>query len=338
MRNLNVLITGIGGPTAQGILRGLKDKENVHTIGTDRRCVTAGNLFCDAFRQTPPYTQVDAYKQAIKEIVKEEKIDAVFPTLHGEIEVYEDLRNELDLAVALPVSDQFEVMMDKEKGYQFLAENDLHQYIPKYYGFSNAAELKQIAESAFSEGPYICVKQVTGNGSMGFAVLTDRDNYLQAIEKGQNRIYNIADYLDVPSNERRIVMEYLDGKEHSVDVFIHEGEVITAVPRERTHVSNNIVLDGKVVFHKDLIEAATVITKAMATSGFINLQFITTDDGYKLTDVNARFGGSHVMSLGAGVNFPYLFLQYNVLGETETVNPVWNTRMVRYRDHYFIRE
>ncbi|GAB3049504.1 ATP-grasp domain-containing protein [Virgibacillus ainsalahensis] len=177
---------------------------------------------------------------------------------------------------------------------------------------------------------------MNGNGALGFAILTNRENYLKAIKEGKNKIYNMDDYCEVPSMERRIVMEYLKGTEYSVDVYIHNGKVIVAVPRERTQVSNGIVLDGTVVFNEELIQAATEITECVATSGFINLQFITTDDGYQLTDINARFGGSHVMSLGAGVNFPYLFLQYELLGEHVTVNPQWNTRMIRYRDHYFI--
>ncbi|MFB5663494.1 ATP-grasp domain-containing protein [Alteribacillus sp. HJP-4] len=133
-----------------------------------------------------------------------------------------------------------------------------------------------------------------------------------------------------------MVMEYLDGNEYSVDVYIHDGKVITAVPRKRTGVSSGIVLDGTVVHNKMLIEAAEKITEAIAESGFLNLQFFINDHGCKLTDVNARFCGSQVMSLGANVNFPYLFLQYNLLGEYVSVNPRWNTRMIRYRENLFV--
>ncbi|MGM0896746.1 MAG: ATP-grasp domain-containing protein [Bacillota bacterium] len=338
MRTINVLVTGIGGPTAQGILRGFLGKDNVHVIGVDRRAITSGNQFCDKTYTIPRFSEVQAYKEAIKDIVVQEAIDVVFPALHEEIEIFREFRTELDTMVALPESEYFDMLVDKEKVYQFLKEKGLHRYIPKHVGFSNIDELKPIVEKEFPTEEYIVVKQVHGYGALGFAVLTNRENYLKALGEGKSKIVNIDDYCDIPSNDRRLVMEYLEGTEFSVDVFVHDGKVVVAVPRERTGVSNGIVLDGKVIYNKELIEAATEITECLVTDGFINLQFFSSEHGYQLTDVNARFCGSQVMGLGAGVNFPYLFIQYKLLGENEEVSPRWNTRMIRFRDHFFVYE
>ncbi|RAZ69369.1 ATP-grasp domain-containing protein [Planococcus maitriensis] len=338
MKTINVLVTGIGGPTAQGVLRGFLEKDNVHVIGVDRRAVTSGNQFCDKTYTISRFSDLQAYKAEIKELVEKESIDVIFPALHEEIEVFQEFRHELDVAVALPESDHFDVLADKEKIYGFLQEQGLSRYIPTYVGFSNTEELKPIAEKEFPDEEYIVVKQINGYGALGFAMLTNRENYLRALKEGKSKIVNIDDYADIPSADRRIVMEYLGGTEYSVDVFMHQGEVVTAVPRERTGVSNGIVLDGKVVHNEELIEAAAEISKVLVTDGFINLQFFSTASGYRLTDVNARFCGSQVMSLGAGVNFPYLFIQYKLLGEREEVSPRWNTRMIRFRDHFYVYE
>jgi len=126
-------------------------------------------------------------------------------------------------------------------------------------------------------------------------------------------------------------MPFIDGQEYSVDVFLHDHKVVVAVPRERAGVSNGIVLEGKVVYNEALIDAASQIAMALASEGYMNLQFFETTDGFKLTDINPRFAGSQVMSLGAGVNFPELFLKYSVFGEELEVNPIWNTQMFRYR-------
>lgn len=338
MKKINVLVTGIGGPTAQGLLRGFLDKENVFAVGADRRTLTSGNQFCDKTYQIPRFTDEKLYKQAIKQIVEAEKIDVIFPSLHEEIDLFHEFRDELDVLVALPESGHFDVLKDKEKVYTFLSAHDLSQYIPKYVGFSGTQNIHKIVKESFSGDPYVVVKEVTGYGSMGFSIVTNRENYLTALRAGKNKYVNIDDYCDLDSDARRIAMEYLAGKEYSVDVLLHNGKVVVAVPRERTGVSSGIVLDGKVVCNEALIEAATRITEKLASNGFLNLQFFKTDDGYKLTDVNARFCGSQVMSLGAGVNFPYLYLQYNVLQEYVEVQPRWNTRMIRYRDHFFIHE
>ncbi|MFP3360457.1 ATP-grasp domain-containing protein, partial [Planococcus sp. SIMBA_143] len=89
-------------------------------------------------------------------------------------------------------------------------------------------------------------------------------------------------------------------------------------------------LDGIVVNHEDLIQASKDITESLVEDGFINIQFMKSDTGYKLTDINPRFCGSQVMSLGANVNFPSLFIEYLPLGNEVPVEPVWNTRMLRF--------
>jgi len=37
MKNITVLVTSIGGPVAQGVLKGLNEIENIRIIGGDRR-------------------------------------------------------------------------------------------------------------------------------------------------------------------------------------------------------------------------------------------------------------------------------------------------------------
>lgn len=336
MEKINVLITGIGGPTAQGIAQGLRDKLNIHIVGADRRRITPGNQFCDTTYQIPRYTEPIPYKESMMEIILKENIHAIFPSLHEEIELFRELRTHINAAVALPQTTLFPILMNKESIYQYMAEVNLRQYIPTYYGFNSPSELRQIINDSFPENDKIVVKQVDGHGALGFAILTDHQNYLKSIINGESKIYRIDDYCEILAGERRIAMEYMEGTEYSVDIFIHKGDMITAVPREREGVSNGIVLDGKVVFNQELINASAAIATSLISDGFMNLQFISTQNGYKLTDVNPRFCGSQVMSLGADVNFPYLFLQYNLLGEYPDVNPRWNTRMLRYREQLFI--
>lgn len=338
MKKVNVLVTGIGGPTAQGVLRGFLDKENVYAVGVDRREVTSGNQFCDKTYQIPRFTDVELYKKKILEIVKKEKIDVIFPALHEEIALYQEFREELGILVALPESDHFKALMDKEQTYIHLAKNGLSKYIPRYIGFTSTRKIRQIINSHFAEDENIVVKEVTGYGAMGFSIVTERDRYLQAVRQGKNKYISVEDFSEIDSGDRKIAMEYLSGTEYSVDVFLHDDQLIVAVPRERTGVSSGIVLDGKVIYDAALISAAAEVAESLASEGFLNLQFFKTDNGFLLTDVNARFCGSQVMSLGAGVNFPYLLIQYKLLEEFVEVNPRWNTRMIRFRDHFFIHE
>lgn len=333
MNEISVLVTGIGGPIAQGVLMGLIEMDNVRIIGADRRELTSGHHFCDHTYTIPRYTNLSEYKKAILHIVEKENIQAVFPGLPPEIDIYDTFRTEIPAPVALPVSEYFKVLENKVSTYHFLEDHSLSEYIPEYYSFKQNDELKQIMEEKFSEETYVVVKPSETYGAIGAATLTDREHYLKAMSQNKKKVMNIEDYYDISSYEGqdRFVMPYIKGLEYSVDIFLHDDEVVVAVPRERTGVSNGIVLEGKVVHNPELIEAASKIAKRMSSAGFMNLQFFETADGYKLTDINPRFAGSQVMSLGAGVNFPEIFLKYEVLNETPEVSPIWDTQMFRYR-------
>jgi len=333
MKEINVLITGVGGPIAQGIMMGLLEVDNVNIVGADRRELTSGHHFCDKTYQIPRYTNLPEYKEAILNIVEEENIHAVFPGLPPEVDIYDEFRADVPAAVALPISNHFKTLENKVDTYKFLETNDLYDFVPEYYSFSKNDELRHIMENNFSDENYVVVKPSETYGAIGAATLTDRKHYLQAISQNKKKIVNKEDYYDIDSFEGRdrFAMPFIDGQEYSVDVFLHDHKVVVAVPRERAGVSNGIVLEGKVVYNEKLIDAASQIAKSLASEGYMNLQFFETTDGFKLTDINPRFAGSQVMSLGAGVNFPELFLKYSVFGEELEVNPIWNTQMFRYR-------
>lgn len=88
MKTVNVLVTGIGGPIAQGIMMGLHQLDYIRIIGADRRALTSGHHFCDRTYQIPRYTDPSAYKHEILNIIEQENIVAVFPGLPEEITLY----------------------------------------------------------------------------------------------------------------------------------------------------------------------------------------------------------------------------------------------------------
>lgn len=336
---IKVLVTGIGGPIAQGIIQGLKDRNDVRVIGADRRMVTSGHQFCDVSYVIPRYDDIDTYLDAIHNIVDKENIDIIFPSLHEEMEIYHAYRHVFTPLVALPTSDNFEILMNKEHVYQKLESLDMTDFVPEYKGFNTVFELDRINLTIFNGTSHFVVKTVDSYASLGFAFLTDRTNYLKALKNGRKNVIDINDYREIINPDiRKIAMEKLDGPEYSIDVYVHKGKMIVAVPRERTGVSNNIVLDGKVVYHERLIQYSKEITEALINDGFINLQFMEGASGFKLTDINPRFCGSQIMSLGAGVNFPSLFIDHQYLDKNVDVEPLWNTRMLRFRDQIFIHD
>lgn len=338
MKDINVLVTAAGGPTAMGILKCLSGINGVHLFGAEAQQFTSANAFCDDIFLVPKVGELDAYQNRICEIVRTAKIDIIFPTLQAEITVYHTFADSLPAFVAVPKSDSFDVLVNKEKLYAYLKEQGFSSILPKYAVFDSSYELKEIMDTMFHSDQFVCVKNTAGHGGIGVAILTDRNTYINHLRDGKRDVISSQDYIDADSKSHRMVMEYLDGVEFSVDLFLSEGKVVTAVSRRRKRVSNGVVIDGVVEENQFVLDAAKEIAEKVATDGFLNLQFIESQGTYKLTDLNARFCGSQVMSYGAGVNFPLLAIQYNLLGERPVPMPIWNTRMVRYWESCFCHD
>ncbi len=79
-----ILVTGIGGNVAHGVLRTISSlRYKVTLVGTDVKKVSAGNHLCDKTFQVPFSSSAD-YIPAIIGICKKEKIDLIIPTTDHE--------------------------------------------------------------------------------------------------------------------------------------------------------------------------------------------------------------------------------------------------------------
>src|SRR5690625_2313603 len=235
MKQLNVLVTGIGGPIAQGILMGLKKLKHVSIIGADRRALTSGHHFCDTTYQIPRYTNKNDYIKAILKIIDEEKNDAVFPGLHLEVKIFSEFRDDIPAAVAIPKSSIFSILENKIDTYKYLEDQGFNESLPEYYAFHQNEELKAILSDKFSTQTYVVVKNAEAYGAIGSAILTNPAHYIQALDRNLPHVLDVEDYYEMSSCEgvERLVMPYIQATEYSVDVFLHEGSVVVAVPRIR---------------------------------------------------------------------------------------------------------
>jgi carbamoyl-phosphate synthase large subunit len=74
-----VLVTGIGGNVAQGILRNILSYDyKIRLIGTNVTTVSGGNHLCDAVYKAP-FSSKPEYVPTIKKICKKEKVDIIIP-------------------------------------------------------------------------------------------------------------------------------------------------------------------------------------------------------------------------------------------------------------------
>ncbi|OJF94321.1 ATP-grasp domain-containing protein [Alkalibacterium sp. 20] len=336
MENLTVLVTSIDTPIALGVLKCLKEIKNITVIGTDYRTLTTGNIFCDRVYRISRFTESkDDYFKQLNEITDKEQVQALFPCDPHEIALYEDYKQRLTIPFALPESSHFDRLTDKEATYVWLVEQGFSEYIPTYYAFTSHDELASLIHNEFKDEEELVVKNTSGHVASDFAVLTHREKFIEKIETQQSHVFAFEDYLNTNNSDRRMVMKKLDPPEFSVDLYVYDSKTVVCVPRHHIVVSDGLLFDGTVIEHTELIAISIEIAEAIIDEGFINLQFMKEDGNFKLTDVNPRFCDSQVMSLGAGVNFPELFLTYRLTDERPIPKPQWNTRMVRYKESVF---
>jgi carbamoyl-phosphate synthase large subunit len=131
-------------------------------------------------------------------------------------------------------------------------------------------------------------------------------------------------------------MEYLPGKEYSVDILCQNGKCYSVIPRSREQVKLGISFIGTVEKNEELIELSRKIIHETGLSYNINLQFKCDENGApKLIEINPRLSGTVFLCVAAGVNLPYLGVKLALGEEIPRLEPRWVTRLIRYWDGIF---
>lgn len=332
---VKVLVTAIGGPTGYGVLKCLESKQDIYIVGVDadKNCHAAAK--CNRFCVVPRISSAD-FKDKIKKLIERFDIDVVIPTLQDELSFFNELKKQVKVITPHNINN----LLDKIKIYELMKKNKLKILVPKYSLVSNISDYKKVLKEFGYPEKKVCIKPASGHGGLGFKIIANPEEVAKKIFKQQLSNMMTSDELErllsISFEEPLILMEYLPGDEYSVDLLAKESKLLVAVPRKRDRVSNGIVIRGKVEKNEQLIQATKSIVELLNLDSFINLQFRFDEQGNaKLIDLNPRFCGSQIMSLGAGINFPYMCIKIAMGENLEPVVPKWNTAMTRYWESYF---
>jgi carbamoyl-phosphate synthase large subunit len=128
-----------------------------------------------------------------------------------------------------------------------------------------------------------------------------------------------------------LVMEYLPGRELSVDLLCSNGEMLVAVPRSRDEIRSGISFRGTVVKCDEAVDICRRICDTIPFEGPVGVQLREDRDGaLKVLEINPRLHGSVVLSVAAGVNLPYLAVK-EALGEDFSMPAIrYGTKMTRF--------
>lgn len=302
--SLTVLIPGAGGPAAVSTIKSLRMAGFTgRIVSTDANPLSAGFYLSDSFRVMPKASD-PAFYPAMTRLLREERVDIIFPTSGFDIYEYGRHRAELEhdgVVVAMSDLDVMTICADK---WQFYLKT--HGVFP----------LPETSRELTRWRVFPCfVKPMLGKGSR-HAYRCDRD--------GELRFYT-SQIQDL------IVQEYLPGEEYTVDVLSDlEGTPLLAVPRIRLETKEGISTKGKVLKDGAIEGLCLEMARHLGLKGPTCMQLKRDRAGaLKFLEVNPRIGGGMMFTTLAGVNIPTLLLDL-IMGADITLPERREVTVLRY--------
>jgi carbamoyl-phosphate synthase large subunit len=282
-----VLVTGAGGPAAVTLLRSYVTRDDVEVLAGDIDPVAVGLYLVPRNRRHLILRGDDpGFVDHLLALCQSEGVSVLIPTVDSEL--LEVARRRADFSavgvtVACASAETMAICLDKAV---------LAQRCVGVVPVPRTAILDESFDPAGWPLPVI-TKPRSGSGSRDIVLVTDPAQWATLSHAGD-----------------LLVQEYLPGEEYSIDVLAgQDGGVIAAVPRSRLKVDSGISVAGRTHRNPELEQLAINVAKAIGLTGVANVQARQAVDGhFALLEVNPRFPGAMVLTVGAGIDMPALVL------------------------------
>ncbi len=236
--------------------------------------------------------------------IEKNNIHVVIPFLDPATLVAAKLKGQTKACVLVSDFEECELYFDKKKALEFYIKEKI-----------------LTPPSSTNEFPLIA-KPCTGSASKGII------------------IFNNFDEFNGWDNQGFLIQKFIEGIEYSVDVYIsiNTREIISIVPRIRLETQGGESIKTKTIRHQSLINKTKEIINKTKLIGPITLQFIEESNTKELylIEVNPRFGGAAIASIGAGANTPlYILKDLNMIKNNFQDDWQDNLLMIRRFSEYF---
>ena len=226
-----------------------------------------------------PFIKDDSTEKDIllfEEAIRDQQIDFVYPAMDGVIAVFAKYRHLFRETLIIPDTETAEMCRSKKATYERLK--------------------KVVSVPELFSSPYMVDR---------FPVFTKPDKGQGAV--GARKINN-REELEAVDFNKYVVMEYLPGKEYTIDCFTNsEGALIYAKARGRKRIRNGISVNAVFEDNPAFYAIAEKINAAIRQKGGWFFQLREAADGsLKLLEVAARIAGTSAISRNIGANLPLM--------------------------------
>jgi len=316
---VNILLTCVGRRVSllEAFRKALADLGlQGRVYGADHSRLAAAFQRADGGFLVPAATEGEPYVEALEAICRSQRIALLVPLLDWELETLAAGRERFERAGTRALISSPRVVRicrDKLQTFTFL----------KTHGFDTPEVLSY--ENALA-GPFpLFMKPRYGSSAKDVHRIPDRD----ALQFNQRA-----------AAEETVIQEFVDGQEHTVDVYAGlDGVPRVAVPRRRLKVRDGEVSKAVTVRHPEIIRRSMQLVEALEECvGVVTLQcFLAADGRVRFIEINPRFGGGVPLAMRAGTNFPRWLIEEH-LGRRPDIDPdAWQDGLVmlRYDDAVF---
>ena len=349
MDNITVLITGAGAPGAPGIIKSLINvkERKIRIIGVDMDSESSGFAMVGRW-YVGEKAESKNFIPRILEICRKEDVDAVIPLVTNELMKFAKNTTKFDeigTKVIISSPEGLQIANNKFLLMKICKENDIptpHFYkVHSWDGFESA-----VYELGYPDIP-VCFKPPVSRGSRGFRILKEDIERLDLLMnyKPMDVFTTLEDVSNVFKNAEPfpelLVMEYLPGKEYSVDVLVNNGKALIVIPRLREKIKMGISFVGTTGDNEAINKYSKKIVGLLGLHGNIGLQFKRDKNNIpKIIESNPRVQGTIVLCTAAGVNMVYdavkLALGEQIHDKQEDVK--WGIKMIRYWDEVYVKD
>lgn len=264
-----------------------------------------------------PKSNKDSFIDEIINICKKYEINLIIPTRDEELSLFSKNINKF-------TDNGIKIMVSPEESINICQNKDSFIEFCKSHGFDTPKTYKNVDDYSKLEYP-VFIKPKIGKGGL--------DTFKVDSFEELNAVLKIFD--DV------IIQEFIDWNEYTVDLFADfEGNVISAVPRERINILGGESLITKTFKNKKIIKEAIRLAESLNLIGHNTIQCFFNGEKVKFIEINPRFGGAAILSFKAGANSPENLVK---LLNGETLEPIIydfkdNYLALRFINEIFIEE
>ncbi|AIY85720.1 hypothetical protein LA10_09699 [Thermotoga neapolitana LA10] len=312
---MKILIGSCGGLTGlylAKVLRKMDIGERFEIYGFDITTKVPTKFFLDKLFVISRSSEEKEFIDQLIEILNKERIDIYIPVHSEECRVVSKYQTEIlkrsRSKFMISPYETFKMLDNKANAYKILKGIGLKT--PKIYTSYHDVD----------EFPVV-VKPAVGSGSRGFFICRNREELELA-----TTIYRDA-----------LIMEYIDGKEYTVDAFFNKkGELVTYNQRIRIKTLGGAAVISENDFSIDVRDQIEKIAAKCKIFGPANFQFFLTPENEVIfTDINLRFAsGGLPLSVESGSNIVKLLI-LELLGKPYNPSEFQSDRKKRIMYRYF---